>query len=151
MGNILWISTPMSYGYTFWAPIQPAPSLAYRCYKFALSRSEVIQELVLSLFSFRLGVFMFLSSWLILLGSLQLLFKRMIWNVWTEFLLMGLVLLGKILLAMIMYEFIIMKFPNYVKEVLTMELCVAFPYTPNEVGDPHACITQHNIVTSHLA
>lgn len=133
MGNILWIPTPLPYGYAFWNPIKPAPSLAYSCYRFTLSRSKVIQELVLSLFSLRLGVFMFLSSWLILLGSIQLLFKQMIWNVWSNILYKGLNALGKVLLAMIVYEFIIMKFPHYIKDVMTMELCVAFPYTPNEV------------------
>ena len=76
---------------------------------------------------------MTMSSWLTLIAIIQLVSRKPIWDLWLDILINILTVVSKILMIFISYEFIVMKFPEYVKEVLISEMCVSFPMTPNEV------------------
>ena len=119
---------------TGWYSNAPATTLAHRCYWFTWSRSELWKELIQSLFTIKLGVFMTMSSWLTLIAIIQLVSRKPIWDLWLDILVNILTVASKILMIFISYEFIVMKFPEYVKEVLISEMCVSFPMTPNEVS-----------------
>ena len=127
---------------TGWYSNAPATTLAHRCYWFTWSRSELWKELIQSLFTIKLGVFMTMSSWLTLIAIIQLVSRKPIWDLWLDILINILTVVSKILMIFISYEFIVMKFPEYVKEVLISEMCVSFPTTPNEVSlyIPYACL-----------
>ena len=77
---------------------------------------------------------MTMSSWLTLIAIIQLVSRKPIWDLWLDILITILTVVSKILMIFISYEFIVMKFPEYVKEVLISEMCVSFPMTPNEVS-----------------
>lgn len=76
---------------------------------------------------------MTLSSWITLVAVIQLVSHKPIWDLWLDIIVNVLTILSKILMVFVSYEFIVMKFPEYVKDVLTSEMCVSYPMTPNEV------------------
>lgn len=116
-----------------WYSSDPNTSILFRCYSFSVLRSEAWKEMLLSLFTARLGLIMSLSAWFVLLATTQIIIGRPFWNAWLEFVVLMSKLLMKLAVALVSYEFIIMKFPQYIMEVVTAELCTILPMTPNEV------------------
>lgn len=119
--------------YKFWSTPHDGGYL-YKCYGFTSMRSEPWREMIQSLFSPRFGVIMTLSAWLILIGTLQFLYKRAICYLWLDIVTAVIKFVSRIILGFMAYEFIVIKFPLYVRDMVTSELCYLFPYTSNEVS-----------------
>lgn len=64
---------------------------------------------------------------------IQFTYGKPIWDVGLDIVMAILTVLSKLMMIFVSYEFIVMKFPVYVKEVLISEMCLNFPLTPNEV------------------
>ena len=105
-------------------------NVAQRCFRFTL-RSPVWTETIYSLCTTRLGLCMSFSSWLVLLGSIQILWGRPVWHVWVSLTLTVLRGTARIVGAAIAFEFIIMKFPIYIKDSLLTEMCQLRVLTTN--------------------
>ena len=119
--------------YFYWYPSAQSSSFTYRCYVFSLQRSEPWKELIQSLFTLKLGVFMTCSSWLVLFGVVQLVYGKPIWQMSINLLVKLCLVVVRLVLILLAYEFIVMKFPQYIKDVVTCELCNTFPTATDEV------------------
>jgi len=109
-------------------------SCVYHCYNFTLKKCEILEELFLSLFTFKFGIFMTLSSWIVLAATIQIVKCRPIWLLWIDLCVNIITALSRFLLILTAYEFIVMKFPQYIQDMVVEEVCGSFPLASNEVS-----------------
>lgn len=120
--------------YFHWYPSAPASSLTYRCYVFASQRSEPWKELIQSLFTFKLGVLMTCSTWLVIFAVVQFVYNKPVWQMSVDMLVKAISVIVRIILVLLAYEFMVMKFPLYIREVVVSELCSTMSIASEEVS-----------------
>lgn len=119
--------------YFYWYPNAPTSTLTYRCYRFAIQHSDPWKELIQSLFSLKLGVFMTGSCWLAIAATVQLVYYKPIWQLSMNLLARTTSTMSKVVLLLLAYEFVVSKFPQYIREVVISELCATSSIWSDEV------------------